>query len=391
MASNEKNKKTIFVYIYGYLPAMNYGGPVTSIYNFVNQFGDDYDIRIVCSNHEHGKKEILNGISEGWNKVGKANVYYLSEKQYTWKLFSELMSPFTVCMVYLTGVFSYKLNHAAIKSSRIIGVKPIIAIRGEICVNVLKMKAYKKIPYLFLMRKIHEYKDVIFQVTSDEEKIQLIKYLGVNENKIVFLPNISFVSFDYKSRNKKEGEARFIFISRIHPKKNLMDAIKAINRSDGKVLFDIFGPIEDEKYWNQCKIEISNAPSNVKINYMGALDMMDAKRIFNNYHFFVFPTLTENYGHVIAESLICNCPVILSKGTTPWDDVNEIAGYTVILHDIADLTKKINDGIDMNQEDYDKLVNNIEKYIITKFDYEKIIKGYKSLINNFEGNCNELY
>ena len=35
----------------------------------------------------------------------------------------------------------------------------------------------------------------------------------------------------------------------------------------------------------------------------------------HNYHFFVFPTLTENYGHVIAESLICNCPVILSKGT----------------------------------------------------------------------------
>lgn len=43
-------------------------------------------------------------------------------------------------MVYLTGVFSYVLNHAAIKAVNKLGIKVVIATRGEICKNVLAMR-----------------------------------------------------------------------------------------------------------------------------------------------------------------------------------------------------------------------------------------------------------
>ena len=46
----------------------------------------------------------------------------------------------------------------------------------------------------------------------------------------------------------------------------------------------------------------------------------------------MFPTINENYGHVIAESLANGRPVILSKGTTPWDDLDGKAGFVISLN-----------------------------------------------------------
>ena len=60
-------KKAIFVYIYGYLPGIKYGGPVTSIFNFTEHFGDEYDVYIVCSDHDHGEEEKYKNIKSGWN------------------------------------------------------------------------------------------------------------------------------------------------------------------------------------------------------------------------------------------------------------------------------------------------------------------------------------
>ena len=41
------------------------------------------------------------------------------------------------------------------------------------------------------------------------------------------------------------------------------------------------------------------------------------------------PTKGENYCFCIEEALSCGCPVIFSKGTTPWDDIDYVAGYAV--------------------------------------------------------------
>jgi glycosyltransferase involved in cell wall biosynthesis len=48
----------------------------------------------------------------------------------------------------------------------------------------------------------------------------------------------------------------------------------------------------------------------------------------------VFPTLGENFGHVIAESLSASCPVICSD-QTPWNDVLAAGGGTVLRDGVA--------------------------------------------------------
>lgn len=378
-------KKTIFIYIYGYIPGENYGGPVSSIFNFCEIFAERYDIRIICSNHDFGTKERYKNIDDNWNYVGKANVKYLSETEYSCNEFMKIMKKYDIAMVYLTGIFSYRLNHSAIKASKYLQVPVVIATRGEICKNILAMKRYKKLPYLYLMRFLREFEHIRFQVTSSEEYLQLKKYLNIKDSMITMLPNIHYQKRTDKTIIKKCNTAKMLFISRIHPKKNLLDVMRAMSGIQGELQFDIYGPIEDHAYWEVCKKYAKSAPKNVKIEYHGKLNMIEAKEVFSNYHAFIFPTLSENYGHVIVESIIAGCPVIISRGTTPWDDINNEGGFTTDLHNIPQLTNYINKIIAMAPDEYISLINKLTAYKNRKLQIDEIIKGYEKLINQKGG------
>jgi glycosyltransferase involved in cell wall biosynthesis len=61
------------------------------------------------------------------------------------------------------------------------------------------------------------------------------------------------------------------------------------------------------------------------VTYRGELPHKDVKTTFGSYELFYFPTLGENFGHVIAESLSSSCPV-LCLDTTPWTDTLRSGG-----------------------------------------------------------------
>ena len=75
----------IMVFANGHEPAQKYGGPITSLSNFVYNLGDSYDIDIVCSDHDLGDSTPLPGIKPGFNPVGKAQVMYISDKERTFR------------------------------------------------------------------------------------------------------------------------------------------------------------------------------------------------------------------------------------------------------------------------------------------------------------------
>lgn len=373
-------RESVFVYIYGYLPGMKYGGPVTSIYNLTEHLGDEYDFYIVCSNHDHGDNAAYQNIQPGWNRVGKARVMYLPESDYSARYFTKLMQGHQVRMVYLTGVFSYRLNHAAIAAARALGIKVVIAARGELCVNAVAIKAWKKRPYLTVTRMIAEYRDCYFQVTSEEELAQAQALLGIPRDRIIYLQNLHGKSMERSRSAKARGSANILFISRLAPQKNLLDAIRAAINVRGDLHFDIYGPIEDADYWNECQQLIATAPANVTIRYGGQLDMMAARECYYGYHAFILPTLTENYGHVIVESMIASCPIIISRGTTPWDDADQKAGYVVPLHDIPALTEAIEHIVDMDEEQFETLQKRLVIYRDEHLQIQTLLDQYRTMI-----------
>ena len=101
---------------------------------------------------------------------------------------------------------------------------------------------------------------------------------------------------------------------------------------------------------------------------------------FSQYHCFLFPTQSENYGHVISEALSVSCPVVLSRGTTPWDDIDRKAGYVCRPNDIDDFAAKLELLGMMNQADYDTLQKSTRDYFNNKITCDDAIQGHINML-----------
>ena len=192
----------------------------------------------------------------------------------------------------------------------------------------MSLKARKKRLFLKVWRPILKGMDVEWHTSTDQEASEireLIPWASIVTNLDQFdLP----VGAD-AAGDSHDGPARLVFISRICRKKNLKLILEAMNLASAPVEFDIYGPVEDREYWSTCLSLIGRLPDHVRATYRGELPPGEVRRTFSKYDAFIFPTLGENFGHVIAESLSASCPVICSD-TTAWTHVLEAGGGSVV-------------------------------------------------------------
>ena len=364
----------------GYFPAKAYGGPPVSIENFCNLLKENIKTYIVTANHEYGSNDRLDGIQEGWQKVGNAKVLYLSEKQKNINMFSEIVKEIQPDLIYLNSLFDAPNVLAFLEIAYKNNIKVLMAPRGELCSGAFKKK-YKKIPYIAYIRARGWLKNVLFQSTSNEETEAIKKYLGADLSSIFFFTNIpSIPKKEYNRFEKVAGKGRFVFLSRIHPKKNLISAIRYFNGVKGNATFDIYGPIEDKEYWKECQTEIQKLPPNVTFKYCGLVTHDEVHEVFSKYDAFLFPTFSENFGHVIAEALIVGTPVIISD-QTPWNEINEYkAGRAINLNNSKEFTEAIQRIIDMEQEEFQFVSNNAKNVAIKRSNLDELKEKYLKVI-----------
>ena len=73
------------------------------------------------------------------------------------------------------------------------------------------------------------------------------------------------------------------------------------------------------------------------------------------YHVFLFPTLNENFGHVILEALLARLPLVLSDQTF-WRGLEaKGAGFDLPLSDEAGFDSAIRTFVEMDQQRYDEM------------------------------------
>lgn len=369
-------KKRIAIFIGGYLPAKKYGGPVTSIANLVENLCDDFDFYIISNDHEFQETERLSGIKQGWNKVGNGKVLYLRESEYSYRRFTSILDKVKADMVYLSSVFYYQMNFPAIRAANRLGIPIILAPRGELCEGAMKIGKTKKEIFLCIERTSKIFKNTYFQATSEDEETAIKKYLKISNDRIFNMPNMACKVSLSNIEPKSDDCLRWVYISRLVRKKNVLFAIQQIKKCKTKIRFDIYGPIEDKEYWEECKFELADCPDNVIIEYRGAISPGESVSVFKKYNIFVFPTLSENYGHVIAEALAAGCHLIVSKGTTPWDDIHNHGGYALSLNDGDSWSKTIDFVSRMNEDDYLSFNQALHKYVENKLLNDDLNNSY---------------
>lgn len=368
-----------------YIPAVKCGGPVTSIRNAVIALKDDFEFYIEAANHDFGDKTPFENINNEWYKVGLAQVRYHKdgELDFNLKNMETFIREVNPDLMWFSGLLVPNKIHNAIRVGEKLGIPVVISPRGEASPDRMRLKGYKKYPYAALVSLIGIYKkkNVFFHATSDDEIVGLKKYFHIDEKKIFKVPNIGVVPYRRLETKKRIGQIRILFISRIHEVKNLHYAICAVNKMKSNVIFDIYGPIESKEYWKICEDEIKKAPANVKINYCGKVNPNEVGDVYQKYDCFLFPTLNENYGHVIAEALANGCQIVISKGTTPWDDLDLKAGYVCDLKDINVFTRALETIASESEYDFKKEIENVYNYYSEKIKENDAIIGHKKMFN----------
>ncbi|RFU93818.1 glycosyltransferase [Sphaerochaeta halotolerans] len=375
----------ILIVTQGYYPGQKYGGPPVSIKNFCDLMVQSIEVFIITLNHDLGDSQVYQSIAQGWNILGNCSVMYLQDKCFNRNTFEREICMLKPDVIYLQSLFQQCVLPVTMIAKKM-NLKLLLAPRGELCSGAMKKK-YKKLPYIFLLRMLGLTRKIAFQSTSPEETNDIVKYFGVQSN-VYYLENIpSKPRTEYNQRFKESGVARIIFISRIVEKKNLLYALICLQSvTEGDVVFDVFGSIEDEGYWEKCLKASDKLSPNIKFTYRGELAHDDVQNVMSNYDVFILPTYSENYGHVIAEALSVSVPVIISN-TTPWNCVNEErAGWAIPLDNRNGFVDAINNIISMNNSQYVILSRNAKTLFENSSRYEKLKEKYlfalKQIVKN---------
>jgi glycosyltransferase involved in cell wall biosynthesis len=386
----QKMRKTIvLVLVRHYLPGHKYGGPLRTIANMVEQLSDDFDFRIVTSDRDEFDKAPFAGVVlDAWNQVGKAQVYYLSRKNKTMRGLTKLLSGNAHDVLYLNSYFDPVFTQPYLMARRLglLPAKPVvIAPRGEFCKGALLLKYWKKAPYKWVTSAIGLYRNLIWQASTKYEAEEIRKVLGRTARHITVASDMAarFEESDLILRpftHEREGLLRIVFLSRITPKKNLDFALSVLARLSIPVHFDIFGPIGDEPYWKRCEVLAASLPSNVTVEYKGAVEHAQVASVLKCYDLFFLPTRGENYGHVIMESLSVGTPILIAD-TTPWRDLEqEGAGWDLPLDNEQQFADRIQKAAEISKEAYRSWRERVHAYARKRAVDPEIIASNRRLL-----------
>ncbi len=362
------SKPRVLIFVDYYLPGFKAGGPIASVSRMVAELRDRYDIRIFTRDRDLGDDRPYSGIAPNrWNDLDGIAVYYASPDKLLAAHIESVANSCAPDLVYLNSYFSV-LSRTVLslsKKGRLGQSKIALAPRGEFSLGALALKAVKKKAYLRYARIAGLTSDVVWHVSSEHERRDVLRAVGRNSRTIVEAPGLPTHRKEVAATSilKESGAASFAWLSRISPKKNLFGAIQMLGQIQREATLTIYGPIEDRAYWQECQQVIRFLPKNVKVVYVGGLRPEEVVSTLAGHHFFLFPTFGENFGHVIPEALSAGCPVLLSD-QTPWLDLNErSAGWVMPLEDSLAWRECIQTCIDMSNERYQKMKISTQEYI----------------------------
>ena len=233
-----------------------------------------------------------------------------------------------------------------------------------------------KIIYKFALIKS---KCVFFQNKYNLEYFKKNKL--INENyKLVNGSGVNLEKFNCEIK-KLNFPIQILFIAGIMKEKwieEFLEVAKKIKEKyKDKVEFNVLGQYEEERYKNI----IENLQNKRIIKYLGISN--DVRKELKEVHCLVNPSWHEGMSNVLLESGSMKRFLIASDIPGCKEIViNSKTGFTFEKQNIDDLENKIEQFINLPEEEYEKYINSSYEHIKNKFDRKIVIEEYLKIINS---------
>ncbi|MDC1505559.1 glycosyltransferase family 4 protein [Winogradskyella sp.] len=292
-------------------------------------------------------------VSNSWNQLNNhTQVYYLSNEKISLSNLKILISETSFDVALVNGIYSWYFSILPVwvlKSSH----KPIVvSARGMLNPQAFSVKGFRKKVFLSVARALQLYKGVTFHATNSDEAQYIKNELGAHTS-IKIAPNLPRPVQTYDPKTKlSSAPVKMANIARIAKEKGTLIMLQALKKVQCALELDIYGPIYDTHYWEQCQAVIATLPAHIKVQYQGVLPGDEVPMALHNYHYMVLLSEGENFGHAIFEAFAAGCPVIISD-QTPWRDLEpQRLGWDVSIRDTAAVVRAFEAALGMTAEEY---------------------------------------
>ena len=215
-------------------------------------------------------------------------------------------------------------------------------------------------------------------------------------------PDRGEIPNNFAERKGAEDDAgnrcrRALFVSRMHPKKGVLELVEAWARVNPKgwqceLVYTLNGE-EERAYEAALKARIvalgllyagKDADSAADFILTGPLDDKEKWSAYARADLFVLPTYSENFGIVVAEALWAGVPVMTTKGT-PWRGLLERrCGWWIDLPPKESLEAALREATSLNCETLRKMGAHGRKLVEEKYTWKAVcdamVAGYRQIV-----------
>jgi glycosyltransferase involved in cell wall biosynthesis len=323
-------KPRILILIGAFWPGHEASGPNLSIKAQCEALADQFDFLIVARDRPFGAADAIAKTGE-WQDVGYASACYLPVGRLGATGLAKLLRNTPHDLLVLNGFFDREFTIPALLSRRFgkgSGAPVLLSPRGEFTGGALALKAGRKAGFLKFAAALDLHKGVHFHVTSEGEADDCKAVLS--NLPVTLIPNFRPISTLPQHEPRPCGAPlRLAFLGRISPVKGLDIAIEALRIANIPALLDIYGPVSDQDYWARCERLIAALPDHIVVQNRGVLANAETAAMLAAHDAMLLPSLSENFGHAIFESLAAGTPVLIGD-QSPWRGLASIhAGFDV--------------------------------------------------------------
>ena len=214
------------------------------------------------------------------------------------------------------------------------------------------------------------------------------KKWGVKEEKIHTIYNgIDTTKFRKIEMEKVEDRPIVVMVARIDPLKDIETFIRTAHIVKEKipdVLFKLYGPIVDEKYYHTCKNLAKEL--NVENNFIFAGSTSSPEKAYNEGDVVMLTSISEAFPFVVIEAMACE-KVVISSDVGGTKEVLEGYGFVIKPKDYNEFADKVIYMLE-NPEIAEEMGRDAREFILNGFTIEDMVDNYgrlyKSLYTEFK-------